>query len=135
MDIKISLFFISTFFLIFGGFIAIIPILPKFNHDLKKKVHQVKFQLRMGVYGIISILLFAFFPFNDTIILGDLLPMISSFILTSLFLMGYIRESNLIDEKTAHQADQILTSIQIPAGFLSFAIGFLHIIFPKLILL
>ncbi|PKL15132.1 MAG: hypothetical protein CVV50_01090 [Spirochaetae bacterium HGW-Spirochaetae-6] len=125
-----TFYFISTFFLIVGGFISFLPLLVKTNQVLKNWIFQVKFQLRWAVYGVLSTILFIFFPVDGTLFFGDLLPFIASIVLSVLFALGYIRQTKYLQENQIRQADKILTAIQIPAGIMAFLVGLLHIIFP-----
>lgn len=133
MDIRLSVFFIATFYLIFGGIISIIPIFPKVNKELKQIIFKGKFQMRMGVYGIIAVVLFAIFPYDKILLFGDFIPMLTGFISSILFITGYIRISKHIDQKTLSRAEKILSALQVPSGFASIFIGLVHIIIPKFI--
>ncbi len=132
MELKISLYFLSTFFLIIGGILSFLPMVVKANEALKSFILSSKFQMRMGVYGIFTIIIFGFFPFDSLIIIGDLLPFISSLVITILFILGFIRESKHLNENDIQRADKFLTMIQILIGFISFIVGVLHMIFPKI---
>lgn len=131
MDINLSLFFISSFFLVWGGIVSFLPMLPKVNTELKKWILKSRFQMRMGVFGLFAVAIFGFFPGDGAFLIGDLLPFIASLILTVLFLLGYIRSTRHLDEASIQRADRILTAIQIPFGIFSFIAGLLHVIFPK----
>ena len=135
MNIRVSLYFLGTLYLVLGGFISVLPLMPKTNKELKKILTKGKFQIRMGVLGIFSCLIFAFFPYDKILLIGDFFPSLASFILTFLFIVGYIRNSKHIDQKTLSRADHILSIIQVPAGFLGISVGFIHVILPGIILI
>lgn len=135
MNIRVTIFFIATFFLIGGGIVSIMPLMPKVNRELKNIVLGGKFQMRMGVYGFISVLLFALLPFDEIMLVGDLLPMIISLFLSLIFITGYIRISKHIDQTTLSRAEKILAAVQVPMGFLAIFTGIIHVIFPKIIIL
>ena len=135
MDINTSIYFISTFFLIAGGIISVLPVFPGINREFKKIILKGKFQVRMGVYGLVATSLFAFMPYDKTIFIGDFLPMVVSLWLTFIFITGYIRISKHIDQNTLSRAEKILAVLQIPSGFLSIAAGVVHIFLPGIILL
>lgn len=129
-----SLYFISTLFLIVGGVLSALPMFASLDKKIQKAILSSSFQVKFGLYGIVSFIIFAFFPGDEMMILGDFLPFVSSLILSLLFLAGYVRESRYLDEATTQKADKILTFLQIPVGIAAFAVGVLHIIFPKWIL-
>jgi hypothetical protein len=135
MDIKTSIYFISTFFLIAGGIISVLPIFTELNRELKDVILKGKFQVRMGVYGFLSTALFAFMPYDKTMLIGDLIPMFVSLWLTFIFITGYIRISKHIDQNTLSRAEKILAALQIPSGFLALATGIIHIFLPNIIFL
>ncbi len=135
MNFRVTLFFISTFYLISGGILLLLPSIPKLDKEIKTFFLKGKFQVRMGVFGIICIVIFAVFPFDKIMLIGDLLPLISCTAMTLLFITGYIRISKHIDQKTLSRAEKILTSLQIPVGFSGVITGFIHIVFPGVIFL
>jgi uncharacterized membrane protein HdeD (DUF308 family) len=131
MDFQMTLFFFSTFFLVGGGIIALLPGVKNIQSDFKKQILKPRVQMRLGVYGLAACAVFGFFPADGTLLLGDLLPFLVSLLLMVLFLMGYVRESSHLDENTVRKADQFLTGFQIPAGILAILAGLLHMLFPR----
>ncbi|HCL55501.1 MAG TPA: hypothetical protein DHW82_00610 [Spirochaetia bacterium] len=132
MNLKLSLFFLASLFLLSGGLISFLPSLPKINPEIKKIILKSKFQVRMGLYGIFSIFIFCFLSLDSLMVIGDLLPLLSSLFLTVLFWMGYIRDNQSIDEIMIRKADKALTTLQVPFGFLGFFSGILHIFLAEL---
>ncbi len=135
MNLRVTFFFIATFFLLCGGIISVLPSIPKLNKELKSILQKGRFQIKMGLYGLVSMLIFALFPFDRVMLIGDLIPFIVCSAMTLLFMFGYIRISKHIDQKTLSRTEKIITILQIPVGFAGIIAGLLHILLPGILFL
>lgn len=135
---KLTLYFFTSFFLINSGILLIMPLLinTKEEYDIIMKyftAHAVR--LILGGLCFISAVLKLFFPFNDILIVGDIIPLASLALCSLTLLLGYIQFSKILNSEEVKKGAEILRRLEIPIGFISITAGIIHIFLPNVIFL
>ncbi len=129
---------LSSLFLVYTGFVFILPILVDKKEDydvIGRYFPGERMRLVAGLCGAILAALIFFFPNGSVIFLSDLLPFVLLLANASILLMARIRSLKEGDAGMLKRAQLILDNLQIPLGFASLAVGFLHAILSPLPLL
>lgn len=133
-----AIFALSTLYLVYAGFIFVLPILvdKKEDYDIIRKYFPgEKARLFLGFFGLVLAVLIFLFPKGRLVFIGDLLPFVILLANAAVLLMGRIRLLKESDPAMLHKAERILGNLQIPLGFVSLATGLAHALFSKLLLL
>jgi hypothetical protein len=129
---------LSSLFLVYAGFIFILPILvdKKDDYDVISRYFPgERIRLFLGLTAALLAVLVFFFPNGNVIFLSDLLPFVLLLADAAILLMARIRSLKEGDADMLKRAQTILENLQIPLGFASLATGLLHSLLSPLPLL